>query len=162
MTKNEDHLAENNGFLREFAKKNIPLLASLEPSIAKMDDDTCIVMIPLFAQTKNHFNSMYFGALATGADCAGGLPAMFAIEKTGVPISFIFKDFKADFLQRAEGDVHFICRQVREIAALVQKAAQCEAREFMKVHVTATVPAKNDDPVAEFELTLSVKRIPEA
>ena len=33
-------------------------------------------------------------------------------------ITIIFKDYKADFLKRAEGDVHFVCNQGKEISNL--------------------------------------------
>jgi hypothetical protein len=74
-------------------------------------------------------------------------------------VALIFKDFHADFLKRAEGDVRFTCEQGREIRALVRKALASGERESLPVHVTATVPSKlGDEPVAQFTLTLSLKR----
>lgn len=102
---------------------------------------------------------MYFGTLCVGADCAGGLIAYRLIEKSGKPISLIFKDFKAEFLKRAEGDVEFICSQGREIAAFVEEVAQSPERREMAVQVQARVPrsAQPEEVVARFELTLSLK-----
>jgi len=52
---------------------------------------------------------MYFGVLAVGADVTGGFLAMRYIQASTSKIALIFKDFKAEFLKRAEGDVHFVC-----------------------------------------------------
>ena len=103
---------------------------------------------------------MYFGALAAGADCAGGLIAMRLIETEGRgKVSLIFKDFHADFLKRAEGDTFFTCTQGEEIQALVRKAIESGERQNLPVHLTATVPSKlGEEPVAKFTLTLSLKR----
>lgn len=52
---------------------------------------------------------MYFGALAIGADVAGGFMAMDKAESRGVKISLAFKAVKAEFLHRPESDVYFTC-----------------------------------------------------
>ena len=54
---------------------------------------------------------MYFGVLSVGADITGGFLAMKYIRASKSKISLIFKDFHADFLKRAEGDVHFLCSE---------------------------------------------------
>ena len=84
--------------------------------------------------------------------------AVREIRRRAEPISLVFKDIKADFLKRAEGDVYFTCAQGREIAALVSRAAESEERVELPVQVTATVPGLSDEPVAEFILTLSLKK----
>lgn len=102
---------------------------------------------------------MYFGALCIGADTAGGLIAMRAIEQTGGGVALIFKDFQAEFLRRAEGDVAFTCDQGEAIRELVSLARASGEREEMTVRVVATVPELlGDEPVARFTLTLSLRR----
>lgn len=145
-------------FLRAFARLKIPMLSFVRPSVLEVSETRCVVKIPLTRRTKNHLNSMYFGALATGADAAGGLIAMRAIQDSGQKISLIFKDFHAEFLQRPEGDVHFICEQGAEIRELVQRTIASGQRENLPVHLTAIVPEKSQEPVAKFILTLSLKR----
>ena len=102
---------------------------------------------------------MYFGVLSVGADVTGGFLAMKSIRESNSNISLIFKDFKADFLKRAEGDVHFICDEGNAIRTLIQKSEKTGTRESMPVHITATVPSISLDPVAKFILTLSLKKI---
>ena len=102
---------------------------------------------------------MYFGALAAGAECAGGVAAIKQIEESGKDISLVFKDLHADFLKRAEGDTLFTCSQGKEIKELVDKAIEFGERENLLLNVVATTPDKfKDIPVAKFTLTLSVKR----
>lgn len=72
----------------------------------------------------------------------------------------VFKDFQAEFLKRAEGDVDFICDQGKEISELVALAAASEERVERHVEVIAKVPSLSDEPVAKFKLTLSLKKRP--
>lgn len=102
---------------------------------------------------------MYFGALCTGADAAAAMPALEAVRASGATWSILFKDMQAQFLKRAEGDVHFTFTQGRELGALLARAGVSGERENMSISIPATVPKlSGDDPVALFTLTLSVRR----
>ena len=148
--------------LRAVGALKIPVLFFLSPTVVELNDYRCVVKIPLTRRSRNHLGSMYFGALAAGADCAGGLIAFGLADEAstkGRKISLIFKDFKAEFLKRAEGDVHFTCEDGMEIRQMVERVRSSGERENMPVHVTATVPSKlGTEPVAQFTLTLSLKR----
>ena len=144
--------------LRTFGVTKIPLLFFSSPTVLELSDQRCVVKIPLSRLTRNHLRSMYFAALAAGADCAGGLIAMRTIRARGGDVHLIFKSFKADFMKRAEGDVHFTCEEGEAIAQLVDKALQSSERVQLPVHVTATVPTLSAEPVAKFTLVLSLKK----
>jgi acyl-coenzyme A thioesterase PaaI-like protein len=145
--------------LRVFGFFKIPALAFVSPSVLEVSESRCVVRIRLRRRTRNHLNSMYFGVLAIGADCAGGLIAMNQIRALGANVGLIFKNFHADFLKRAEGDVFFTCEQGLEIRQLVQKAMDTGVRQSMPVQITATVPSRfGDEAVAKFVLTLSLKK----
>ena len=145
--------------LRTFGFFKIPLIFYVSPFIEEFNNERIVVRIPLKRHTRNHLKSMYFGVLATGADCAGGLMAMRMIQASGQKVSLLFKDFKAEFLKRAEGDVFFTCEDGSAIRALVEKALTSDDRVNHTVHVTATVPSLlGSEPVALFELTLSLKK----
>ena len=137
----------------------IPLLAFARPRVVRMSDDECVVALPYSRMNKNHLGSLYFGALCIGADAAGGLMAMRLLKKVkNGKGSLIFKDFKANFLKRAEGETFFTCKDGPAILAAVNQTASSFERVDLPVHVTATVPKKfGDEPVAEFILTLSLK-----
>lgn len=144
--------------IRAFATLKIPLLAWVSPSVVDLTEQKTVLKIPLSRRTKNHLNVMYFGALAMGAEAAIAIKCIEAIRKSGHKIDFIFKDFKADFLKRADGDVHFICEMGQEVEALVKQATTSPERLEGTFKSYAVVPSQNADvKVAEFVLTLSIK-----
>lgn len=158
LTKLVPEIVRENIALRWFGLSKIPLLHYVGVSIIELSPERMVARIPLRRRTRNHLNSMYFGALCIGADVAPGAYAMFLIRQQHTPISLVFKDFQAEFLKRPEGDVHFICSQGKEIAELVAQAATSEERVERQVEVLATVPSLSDEPVARFRLTLSLKK----
>ncbi len=126
--------------LRAFGLAKIPLLFLVGPSVVRLTQKECEIKIPLNYLTKNHLGSMYFGTLAIGADCAGGLIAMDAIKKCGKKVSLIFKDFRAEFYKRAEGDVHFSCADGDSIRRQVRETLKTKKRVNRMVIITATTP----------------------
>jgi len=148
-------------YIRLFGLLKIPLVAHMRPVVEEMTEERCVIRFPLGRRTRNHLGAMYFGALCIGADCAGGAIAMRRIQASREPVQFVFKDFSARFLKRAEGDVLFTCEDGALIRALVDRAAASGKREEATVKVVATVPEKlGAEPVALFELTISLKRKP--
>jgi acyl-coenzyme A thioesterase PaaI-like protein len=146
-------------FVRYYGFMKIPLLYFVRPSVLELNNEKVVIKIPLRRRTRNHLKSMYFGALAIGADAAGGLIAMKLIRESGQQVSLIFKYLNADFLKRAEGDVYFTCTRGREIAGLVKSALDSEERVEMPIEVIATIPdLLGDEPVAKFTLGLSLKK----
>ncbi len=144
--------------LRWFGLTKIPVLFYFGVSVTQISKQRMVVRIPLRRRTKNHLGSMYFGALCAGADCAAGAFAMHLIKQQPKHISLVFKDFSAEFLKRAEGDVDFCCDQGIEIADLVAQALASDERVERQLDVVATAPSLSDEPVARFKLTLSLKR----
>ena len=141
-----------------FGLLRIPLIFFCRPTVISISDTRLEVKIKLNRRTKNHLNSMYFGVLSVGADVTGGFLAMKLIRKSKANISLIFKDFHADFLKRAEGDVHFICKEGLAIKNLVELCEKTDERQSLPINITATVPSISNDPIAEFILTLSLKK----
>lgn len=144
-------------FVRFFGLTKVPLIFFVSPSVVRLDDEQCVIKIPLNRRTKNHLNSMYFGVLATGADLAGGLIAMKEISNSKRKVALSFKDFHAEFLKRAHGDVHFICTQIPEIKKFVADVIESGERMNFPVYIEAIVPKEGLEPVAKFTLTLSLK-----
>jgi acyl-coenzyme A thioesterase PaaI-like protein len=145
--------------LRLWTFAKIPLLFFLRPSVVEAGEGRTVIRISLSRRSRNHLGSMYFGALCAGADLAGALTAMRRIEASGRRISLIFKDMKAQFFKRAEGDVLFSCEDGEAVAGLLRRAIESGEREELPVRIVATVPDKlGPEPVAEFVLTLSLKR----
>ena len=101
---------------------------------------------------------MYIGVLTVGADLSSAILALNLIKKSKTKIIPIFKDLKADFLKRAEGDVHFVCNEGEKINKMIEKEINKKIRVNQLINVIAYVPEKlGDEPVAKFSLTLSIK-----
>lgn len=149
---------KDTAWVRLWSFLKVPVLWYVRPSIVELSSERVVVKIPFRRRNRNHLGSVYFGVLCVGADTAGGLLAMKRIQETGNRVSLIFKDFQAQFLRRAEGPVQFTCTEGAAIARLVDEAIESGERVFMPVHVTATVPSIDEEPVAQFVLTLSLKR----
>ncbi len=146
--------------MRLFAWWKIPLLAAARPIIEELSDERCVVRIKLRRKTKNHLGSMYFGTLAIGADCAGGLIAVEQIRRKKAKVSLVFKAFQAQFLKRPESDVYFICEEGAKIRTQVDQALAGDERVTEPVNITANVklPDGTLEPVATFVLELSLKK----
>lgn len=146
--------------VRLWSLQNVFLLWLTRLSILELTNDRCVVRIPLnWITRRRDIHAMYLGTLCMGADVAAGLISFKLAQERKERVNFIFKDIKGEFLKRAEGDVHFTNNDGGLIQDLVRRALASGVREEATVHVTATVPKKlGDEPVARFELTLSVKK----
>lgn len=141
-----------------FGFTKIPLILFVRPKINVLDQEQCILTIPLRRRTKNHLNSLYFGALAVGADLACGLLAMHIISNSKRSISLVFKDVQADFLKRVDSDAVFSCVEGQEILTLIQNVIESGERQHKTLKIQVTSPEKyGDEVLATFSLTLSLK-----
>ncbi|OOF25596.1 DUF4442 domain-containing protein [Salinivibrio proteolyticus] len=153
-------LARANQHLSLFGFLKVPMIGWCRPKILAIDDQHVQMRIPLGRRTKNHLNSMYFGALAVGADVAGGFLAMAMAEQHGIKISLAFKAVTADFHKRPEDDVIFTCLDGQKIQAMISETIETGERVNQPVTIVATCPTLHgDEPMATFELTLSLKQI---
>lgn len=138
-------------------KLKIPMLSYTGVKLIELNDNEAKVSIKLKRRTKNHLNSMYFGALAVGADVAGGIHAFYYAEKMNKKISFAFKGMNAQFLKRAETDCVFVSNDGKKVEAAVLLSIKTQER----VNETTKVIAYNlaNEVVAEFEMIVSIKCI---
>jgi acyl-coenzyme A thioesterase PaaI-like protein len=145
--------------IRIFGITRIPLIAFVRPRIHAVNRQRAALTIPLRRRTRNHLRSMYFGSLAIGAELVAGMYVMRLIKDSGEKISLVFKEFDAQFLRRAEGDVLFECTETEKMYHLVQQAIQSGERIEETFEVHATVPSIDpDEVVARFRLTISLKK----
>ena len=145
-------------YIRLFGLFKVPMIFYCKPKVVSIDKDSVTVKIPLRRRTKNHVGSMYLGALSVGADITSALLALELIKSSDKKIIPIFKDFKANYFKRAEGDVHFVCKEGKKISVMVEDTLKSGKRINEKIIVNAYVPKYNiNEPVATFILTLSLK-----
>lgn len=140
-------------FLLGFVK--IPIIGFVKPKLVILNDQEAAVKIRIRRRTKNHLNSMYFGALAVGADVAAGLHAFYFAEQMGKKVSFAFKGMNAQFLMRAESDILFISEDGSKVNDAMKRSFESGER----INEPINVLAKNDknEIVATFEMIVSVK-----
>jgi hypothetical protein len=133
----------------------IPLLYFVRPKLISIDSNQVFVKINLSRRTKNHLNSMYFGALAVGADVAAGIHAFYFAEKHNKKISFSFKSMKVEFIQRAETNITFFCGQ----GELIEKAflESCNEKQRKNQLIEVSAFDLNNVLVAQFSMELSIK-----
>lgn len=133
----------------------IPMIGFLNPTLISLNETTVRLRIKLGWRSKNHLRSMYFGALAVGADIAGGIHAFYFAEKNNTKVSFAFKGMEAEFLKRAESNVIFECNDGLLIKSAIEKALQTGERINQPVKVEALNTA--GEIVAIFTMISSVK-----
>jgi acyl-coenzyme A thioesterase PaaI-like protein len=145
--------------LRLFGMLKIPLIGYVRPRVERLDAEEVTIRIPLSRRAKNHWGSMYFGALAIGADLAAGSHAMFAIDaehgRSGIKVGFVFKDVAGEFLRRPDHAVRFHSRNGKAVVDAVDVAV----RSGERVNIPVAVECESSgEIVANFTLTLSLKR----
>jgi acyl-coenzyme A thioesterase PaaI-like protein len=133
----------------------IPMVGFVRPKLLLVDDTTVKVRIRLRRKTRNHLQSMYFGALAVGADIAGGIHAFYFAELSGSKVSFAFKGMQAEFIQRAESDVIFESNEGELVRNAILKSKSTGERVNESINVSA-YNLKNE-VVAKFQMIVSVK-----
>ena len=133
----------------------IPMIGFLRPRLLDLTEEQVRIRIRLRRRSRNHLNSMYFGALAVGADVSAGIHAFYFAGKWKRKVSFAFKSMHAEFLKRAESDVVFECREGKLIEQLVVQSMQSGERVNSTVKVQAVNTA--GELVAAFEMEISVK-----
>ncbi|MCK6265044.1 DUF4442 domain-containing protein [Vibrio sp. ZSDE26] len=153
-------LQKANIYLSLFGLFKVPFIWLSRPKILHLDQSRVEVKLPLKRRSKNHLNSMYFGALCVGADVAGGFMAMSKAQSRGEKISLAFKSVKGDFLKRPETDVHFHCDDGDLIDEMLDQTIESGERVNQEVKITAMCPSLHgDEPMAVFYLTLSLKKV---
>jgi hypothetical protein len=101
---------------------------------------------------------MYFGALAVGADLAGGLHGFYHSLQKQYKVSLVFKSFHAQFLRRPESDVYFVCSEGALVESMIQESKTTGQRVTKPIQIKAFTDYPSlIEEVASFTLELSVK-----
>ena len=79
-------------------------------------------------------------------------------RERGINANFAFKDVKGQFLKRPEAEVFFTSHDGAVIDQMMDESIATGQRINKPVSITVTCPSLHgDEPMAQFELTLSVK-----
>ncbi len=145
-------------FLWYFSHFKVPMIGYLSPKLIQLDEDNIVVCLPLRRRSRNHLHSMYFGALAVGADLAGGLHGFYHADLAQCKISLAFKSFQAQFLRRPETDVYFVCTEGKMVKEMITSSKNNQERVNKPIPITAYINYPSQpEAVATFILELSLK-----
>lgn len=145
-------------FLWKFSHFKVAMIGYLRPKLIKLDDKDIVICLPLGRRSRNHLNSMYFGALAVGADLAGGLHGFYHADQAKTNVSLAFKSFQAQFLRRPESDVYFVCHEGEVVKEMIQESKKNGERINKPINIKAyTNYLTQPEEVATFILELSLK-----
>lgn len=133
----------------------IPMLGRLHPKLIAIDDEKVVIRIRLRKRSMNHLKSMYFGAMAVGADCASGLHAFYFAEKYNKKISFVFKSMSAEFIKRLTTDALFTCSDGDKIASIIEKSIK-DGQRYNQI-CTVNITNIDGEIVSIFKMEASVK-----
>ena len=141
-----------------FGLIKIPLIFFCRPQLVALDYERVLVKIPLKRRTRNHLGSMYFGALAVGADIAGGFLAFTIARQKKYKMSLAFKSFEAQFLKRPEKDVYFESAAGAQVMAMLEESKKTGERQNKMLAINAyCIEDGQNEMVATFNLELSLK-----
>lgn len=144
-----------------FGIRYIPLIGFCSPKIREMSASHLVISMPHSWRTKNHLGSIYFGALAIGADLAGAFLVFSKAKERNINANFAFKDVQGQFLKRPEAEVFFRSDDGALIDAMIDQSLATGERINQTVSIVVTCPSLHgDEPMAQFKLTLSVKATP--
>ena len=150
----------NTLVLRAFAFSRIPLIYHLRPTVEQLDDERCVVRLRLGRRTEKPLHqghvlrrSVHRGRSRLRADDGPAGAGQWPQDQLLVP--GLPGGFSQDRLRR-----HFFTFEDADKARdLVRRASESFERVDDTLSVVATVPDKyGDEPVARFELTLSLKQ----
>jgi len=145
-------------YLWLFGHFQVRMIGYLRPKIIEINDQKLVVKIALNRRSRNHLRSMYFGALAVGADVAGGFHGFYHAEKEKLNVSLVFKSFRAQFLRRPEHDVYFVSNMGDTVAEMLERSKGSGERQNEMIRIDAFTGYPNQsEKVAEFDLELSIK-----
>ena len=154
-TNNKISLSKFKWFLYLVGQFKVPMIGYTNPKLLELTETTVKVKIKLRWRTRNHLQSMYFGALAVGADITAGILAFYFAKKMNKKVAFAFKGMTVQFLKRAETDVVFATNDGEIIQKAIEKSIQTGERVNKPIRVTAT--NSYGETVAEFSMITSIR-----
>ncbi len=145
-------------FLWYFSHFKVALIGYLKPRLINLSEKEIVIRLPLRRRSRNHLNSMYFGALSVGADLAGGLHGFYHADQAQCKISLVFKSFQAQFLRRPESDVYFVCSEGELVKQMIEESKASGERVNKPINIKAYMNyLTQPEEVANFILELSIK-----
>lgn len=133
----------------------IPLAKGLDVRVHEVTDNRCELSMPVKKRTRNHLNTMYFGAQMTLADLTVGV-LLFRRFPPG-PFGGVIKKVEADFKAKAKGTIRCICEISTDLIDVLE-----QARTNVEGKAEAWIPLQlvdeKDNTVTDVRFLVAVKR----
>ncbi len=157
-------LFKKNLLLRALSSRRVPLLFLCSPQIVELSENESVVKIPLQFTTKNHVGSMYFGALAMGAELSVALPVVFAVFEQRQPFNFLFTQFNCEFIKKAKEDIYFVFSNVTEQRTFMNRLQPGESGTLLSdgAAYLASDYAARTSPVIKYKIGINIKNTKKA
>lgn len=123
--------------------------------VREINEEKCITSVPYKWLTQNPFRSTYFASLAMAAEMSTGTLALSNVYKRTAAISMLVTKMEATYFKKATGTIFFICEQGKEIATVIDEAA--ETGEAKNIITKSAGKNKTGELVATFLFTWSFK-----
>ena len=155
------HVAEFLKLVKHPIKYGVFLLYKLPSAffsglrIIDVDQNKCIVSVPLKWFTQNPFRSTYFASLAMAAEMSTGILAMMHVYKRKPAISMLVTKMEANYFKKAIDKTFFVCVEGKLISDIIEDAVQ--TNESKSVTVKSVGRNKDGELIAEFLFTWSFK-----
>ena len=138
----------------------LPMVRYVRPKLIELTQERAVIRIDVSRRSRNGYNSLFLGALASGGDCVAGLFPMKYMIETGHRINPIVKSVSSEYYKRVSTYAYFTCTQGKEWYELCNEVVASGERRDITVHVLVTAPAEfGDEPVARFSQIMSIKNL---
>lgn len=133
----------------------LPSIVFWNVRVSHLDENVCQTVLPFTWRTQNPFGSIYFAALAAGAELASG--ALCMLHLTGKDdYSMLVTEFHARFYKKATGTVTFTCNEGKLLAETLKKLEKAGDTQILPLNVTGI--SGDGYAIGEFSITWSFKR----
>ena len=133
-----------------------PMLLLMRPEVIANSSQSVTIRVPINWFTMNQYGTMFFGAIAAGADLTGGFAAFERAPALGVQV--LYKNFSCVFLRRVDAPLYLTCNDVPAIIRGIEEAHKTGARVNVDVKVNGFNKEHSDvHPVVTAAMTLSLK-----
>jgi acyl-coenzyme A thioesterase PaaI-like protein len=133
----------------------MPLLALAGAKVEYVDLAGARVRLPFGWKTRNIFGTMYFGAIAMGAEAACGSLVLLHNQQRDSKFAPIVKGLQIDFRKAATSDIVFECHEGDVVTDLFDRAVASGQREEANVEVIGRT--RKDGEVARVLVTWSLR-----
>ncbi|MFT3927038.1 MAG: DUF4442 domain-containing protein [Myxococcales bacterium] len=141
-----------------FGALKVPLIFFVRPEVLRLDHDEVLLRVRLRRGTANHYGTMFFGALAIGADVVPGVLAVATGRAQKCRVSILIKSANFTLRRGVSSHVLLKCTQGPLMAELVARSLESGRPTTGELEIDAILETTSE-AVASFRMGVSVKAV---